>query len=138
MPNRRVWVSACGIPIHAWSVGTFRNIAERWGDLIEVENTTLDPLNFELSCFLVETDWFYRIEEVIELQVAGNVFQVRVKEVDVPLILQGDGEGSVGRHQDVGDALSSTAVGLRQTWPELNTSENNSVLPKTHLSTSPI
>ncbi|KAK8583589.1 hypothetical protein V6N12_067853 [Hibiscus sabdariffa] len=46
MSNRRVWVSVCGIPIHAWSLGTFKNLAERWGDLIELDDTTLDPLNF--------------------------------------------------------------------------------------------
>ncbi|KAK8583595.1 hypothetical protein V6N12_067859 [Hibiscus sabdariffa] len=78
MPNRRVWVSVCGIPIHAWSVGTFKNLAER---------------------------------------VMENVRWVEIR-----------GWG----------ALSSADVGLRQSLPELDTSDDKSVVPNNHMSNSPI
>ncbi|KAK9003648.1 hypothetical protein V6N11_084284 [Hibiscus sabdariffa] len=39
------------------------------GELLEVEESTLNPLNFETTYFLVETYWFYHINEVIDLQV---------------------------------------------------------------------
>ncbi|KAK8583593.1 hypothetical protein V6N12_067857 [Hibiscus sabdariffa] len=78
MPNRRVWVSVCGIPIHAWSAGTFKNLAER---------------------------------------VMENVRWVEIR-----------GWG----------ALSSAGVGLRQSLPEPDTSDDKSVVPETHMSNSPI
>ncbi|KAK8583604.1 hypothetical protein V6N12_067868 [Hibiscus sabdariffa] len=78
MPNQRVWVSVCGIPIHALSVGTFKNLAER---------------------------------------VMENVRWVEIR-----------GWG----------ALSSAGVGLRQSLPEPDTSDDKSVVPETHMSNSPI
>ncbi|KAK8583599.1 hypothetical protein V6N12_067863 [Hibiscus sabdariffa] len=78
MPNQRVWVSVCGIPIHALSVGTFKNLAER---------------------------------------VMQNVRWVEIR-----------GWG----------ALSSAGVGLRQSLPEPDTSDDKSVVPETHMSNSPI
>ncbi|KAK9001912.1 hypothetical protein V6N11_024607 [Hibiscus sabdariffa] len=92
MLNRRVWISACGIPIHAWLVGTFQNLAALWGELVKVGDRTLDPLNFETARFLVETDCFYHIEEIVDFQVEGNVFRVRVMEVDGLLGLTGEEE----------------------------------------------
>ncbi|KAK8583605.1 hypothetical protein V6N12_067869 [Hibiscus sabdariffa] len=78
MPNQRVWVSVCGIPIHAWSVGTFKNLAER---------------------------------------VMENVRWVEIR-----------GWG----------ALSFAGVGLRQSLPEPDTSDDKSVVPETYMSNSPI
>ncbi|KAK9030668.1 hypothetical protein V6N11_032085 [Hibiscus sabdariffa] len=123
MPNRRVWISACGIPIHAWSVGTFQNLAALWGELVKVGDRTLDPLNFETARFLVETDWFYRIEEIVDLQVEGNVFRVRVMEVDGLLGLTGEED--------------SVDLGLRQSVHALDVLE--SMVPETPRNTcSPI
>ncbi|KAK8618126.1 hypothetical protein V6N13_115997 [Hibiscus sabdariffa] len=42
------------------------------GELLEVEESTLNPLNFETTYFLVETYWFYHINEVIDLQVVND------------------------------------------------------------------
>ncbi|KAK8583600.1 hypothetical protein V6N12_067864 [Hibiscus sabdariffa] len=78
MPNQRVWVSVCGIPIHARSVGTFKNLAER---------------------------------------VMENVRWVEIR-----------GWG----------ALSFAGVGLRQSLPEPDTSDDKSVVPETYMSNSPI
>ncbi|KAL4347102.1 hypothetical protein GQ457_17G020660 [Hibiscus cannabinus] len=141
MPNRRVWISACGIPIHAWLVGTFQNLAALWGELVKVGDQTLDPLNFETARFLVETDWFYRIEEIVDLQVEGNVFRVRVMEVDGLLGLTGEEDSGEDRQQDVKDAISPTMcsvdLGLRQSVHALDVSE--SVVPETPRNTgSPI
>ncbi|KAL4319593.1 hypothetical protein GQ457_18G011020 [Hibiscus cannabinus] len=64
LPNRRVWLSAWGIPIHAWSEVTFKRIASLWEDL--------------RAHFLIETDWFAHIDEMIELCLGEYVFPVRV------------------------------------------------------------
>ncbi|KAK8611835.1 hypothetical protein V6N13_131873 [Hibiscus sabdariffa] len=96
-------------------------------------NWTLDPLNFETAHFLVETDWFYRIEEIIDLQVEGNVFWVRVMEVYGLLGLTSEEESGEDRQQDVRDAISSALcsvdLGLRHSVHALNVSEF--VVPET-------
>ncbi|KAL4324936.1 hypothetical protein GQ457_11G028430 [Hibiscus cannabinus] len=68
LPNRRVWVSAWGIPMHAWSEATFKRIAALWGDLVSVDSGTLAPVSFERAHFLIETDRFAHIDEMIEFE----------------------------------------------------------------------
>ncbi|KAK8571742.1 hypothetical protein V6N12_027815 [Hibiscus sabdariffa] len=71
VPNRRVWLFAWGVPMHAWSEVTFKRIVELWGHLISIDNETLAPSLFERArFFFVETDWVSHIDEMIELQLA--------------------------------------------------------------------
>ncbi|KAE8660076.1 Glycolipid transfer protein 1 [Hibiscus syriacus] len=41
--SRRAWLSCKGIPPFVWSHSTFRNNAEKWGQLISIEEGTLNP-----------------------------------------------------------------------------------------------
>ncbi|GAB2286065.1 hypothetical protein Dimus_020489 [Dionaea muscipula] len=36
--EREVWISCYGIPVHAWSVGTFIIIGQHWGEVLRVED----------------------------------------------------------------------------------------------------
>ncbi|KAK9018541.1 hypothetical protein V6N11_001513 [Hibiscus sabdariffa] len=106
IPNRRVWLSACGIPIHAWSKGTFKNITTIWGDLVQVDPRTLAPSSFERSRFQVEKDWVTQIDEHIDLQIEDKVFPIRVVEMEKVIGLKCDcccgiDVGSTGEDTDV-------------------------------------
>ncbi|KAK8532553.1 hypothetical protein V6N12_053990 [Hibiscus sabdariffa] len=85
------------------------------------------------SCDAESEDWFYRIEEIIDLQVEGNVFWVRVMEVYGLLGLTSEEESGEDRQQDVRDAISSALcsvdLGLRHSVHALNVSEF--VVPET-------
>ncbi|KAK9020317.1 hypothetical protein V6N11_054806 [Hibiscus sabdariffa] len=72
------------------------------------------------DCDAESEDWFYRIEEIIDLQVEGNVFRVRIKEIDGLQGFKGEEESGTGRNQDIGGALSSATLGLRQSLPEVD------------------
>ncbi|KAK8660925.1 hypothetical protein V6N13_051831 [Hibiscus sabdariffa] len=80
--NRRAWIACHGIPIHAWSTGTFENIASKWGELISVDEKTVNPGSFSKAMFQVLTERFNRIDEVIELVVDSKKFKVRAVEVE--------------------------------------------------------
>ncbi|KAK8980611.1 hypothetical protein V6N11_063211 [Hibiscus sabdariffa] len=82
MRKKRVWLSACGILIHSWYEGTFKNIAVIWGDLVQVDPRTLAHPSFERSRFQVESDWLIQIDEKIDLQIGDKVFPVRVVEME--------------------------------------------------------
>ncbi|KAL4346648.1 hypothetical protein GQ457_17G018690 [Hibiscus cannabinus] len=71
-----------GVPIHAWSTETFKNIAGLWGELVQVDVETLVPSTFERCHFQVETDWNQQINESIELQLHDQNFQIRVVEFE--------------------------------------------------------
>ncbi|KAK9033093.1 hypothetical protein V6N11_018131 [Hibiscus sabdariffa] len=91
--------------------------------------------------YLSMLDWFYRIEEIVDLQVEVNLFRVRVMEVDGLLGLAGEEESGKDRQQDIRDAISPALclldLGLRQSVHALDVSE--SVVPETLMNTgSPI
>ncbi|KAL4296849.1 hypothetical protein GQ457_12G019510 [Hibiscus cannabinus] len=82
LPNRRVWLSVLGVPIHAWSTETFKNIVGLWGELVQVDVETLVPSTFERCRFQVEIDWNQQINKSIELQIHDQNFLIRVVEFE--------------------------------------------------------
>ncbi|XVF38860.1 hypothetical protein REPUB_Repub20aG0138500 [Reevesia pubescens] len=48
--NRTVWVACYGIPIQAWCLETFQNVAERWGEFLRMDCVTLDCNSFNKGC----------------------------------------------------------------------------------------
>ncbi|KAJ4844867.1 hypothetical protein Tsubulata_004358 [Turnera subulata] len=81
LSNRKVWVRAKGVPLHAWSCGFFHSIVSRFGSLISTapmtENKTridyaflqviiivFKPISWEISALIDETSYQITIEEV--------------------------------------------------------------------------
>ncbi|KAL4283668.1 hypothetical protein GQ457_16G016100 [Hibiscus cannabinus] len=91
--TRCAWVSICGLPMHAWSEGSFKNIAGLWGKFVRIDAVTDEPVSFERSRVLVETGNSGRIDEKVEVEVMGKVFPIRVQEVElvrVPMVEGGN------------------------------------------------
>ncbi|KAL4353219.1 hypothetical protein GQ457_06G009120 [Hibiscus cannabinus] len=56
----------------------------KWGKLIRVEGSTMEPQSFERAMFFIKSDKMDRIEEMVEVKTSeGLVVQVRVQEVEV-------------------------------------------------------
>ncbi|KAK9033174.1 hypothetical protein V6N11_018211 [Hibiscus sabdariffa] len=84
--NRRVWLTMYGIPVDAWVDRTFENIASLWGNFVRIDGETSDAVSFERALVLIETDWLCNIDEVIDLEVEGENFEVRVVETDMDAV----------------------------------------------------
>ncbi|KAK8704940.1 hypothetical protein V6N13_048552 [Hibiscus sabdariffa] len=65
--SRSVWLSVVGLPMHLWSKESFHCIAQLWGELIKVENATIEPCSFERARFLIETHCLEWVEETVDL-----------------------------------------------------------------------
>ncbi|OMO62744.1 hypothetical protein COLO4_32924 [Corchorus olitorius] len=65
--SETAWVSCFGVPIHAWNPTTFKNIAELWGDLVSLNESTLFLKYFSKGVMLLMTDQQDKIEETIVL-----------------------------------------------------------------------
>lgn len=39
--ERFVWISCFGMPLQAWSKQTFKDIGNKWGEFIQVDDSTL-------------------------------------------------------------------------------------------------
>ncbi|XVF28891.1 hypothetical protein REPUB_Repub15cG0071900 [Reevesia pubescens] len=79
---RVIWVACYGIPIHAWTLQTFKNIAERWGDFIQMDSVTLEMKGFSKGCMQISTKLLNKIEEAFDLQVGDNRFPVKAIEIN--------------------------------------------------------
>ncbi|XVF04709.1 hypothetical protein REPUB_Repub05bG0108400 [Reevesia pubescens] len=79
---RPVWVACYGIPIHAWDLKTFQNIAANWGDFIRMDCVSLQMNSFSKGCMQIMSSIETRIDEVIKLQVGDDMFNIRVVELN--------------------------------------------------------
>ncbi|XP_039039105.1 uncharacterized protein LOC120176861 [Hibiscus syriacus] len=80
--SRRAWLSCKGIPPFVWSPSTFRNLVGKWGELISIEDETLNPGSFDRALFQVITNQQARVEEIVELRVGDRTFSVFVSEFE--------------------------------------------------------
>ncbi|KAL4377706.1 hypothetical protein GQ457_02G029470 [Hibiscus cannabinus] len=78
-----VWLSVLGVPMQFWSQDTFRNVAQLWGSLVLLDESTMDPKSFEQARLLIETKHWDRIMETIEVDCDGRLVPVRVQELEV-------------------------------------------------------
>ncbi|KAL4353484.1 hypothetical protein GQ457_06G014730 [Hibiscus cannabinus] len=75
--SRSVWLSVLGVPMQFWSQDTFRNVAQLWGSLVRLDESTMDPKSFEQAGLLIETKHWDRIMETIEVDCDGRLVPVR-------------------------------------------------------------
>ncbi|XVF18899.1 hypothetical protein REPUB_Repub11eG0063200 [Reevesia pubescens] len=80
--GRVIWVACYGIPIHAWTLETFQNIAEGWGDFVQMDSVTLEMNGFNKGCMQINTTLLSRIEESFDLQVGDKLFPVKAIEIN--------------------------------------------------------
>ncbi|KAE8657379.1 hypothetical protein F3Y22_tig00116995pilonHSYRG00008 [Hibiscus syriacus] len=78
----RAWLSCRGIPPFVWSHSTFRNIAKKWGELIFIEEGTLNPGSFDRALFHIIIKCKARVEESIDLVVGERIVSVFVSEFE--------------------------------------------------------
>ncbi|KAE8723965.1 hypothetical protein F3Y22_tig00011079pilonHSYRG00091 [Hibiscus syriacus] len=80
--SRRAWLSCKGIPPFVWCHSAFRNIAEKWGALISIDEGTVNPGSFDRACFQIITNRKDRLEESCVLKVGEQSFTVFVPEFE--------------------------------------------------------
>ena len=88
--TRQVWIAVYGVPMHGWTEANFKEIAEIWGRLIQLEEKTDSTDNFESMKMLIASDHFYRIEGDVLLQIEDMGYRVFVSEIgSYPAVAKG-------------------------------------------------
>ncbi|KAE8676506.1 receptor-like protein kinase-like [Hibiscus syriacus] len=82
MECRRVWLVCEGVPFHVWNWDTFKNIADKWGLLLAIDESCQSPSSFDRAKFQVLTKADARIDVMVELKVGDNFFKVMVHEIE--------------------------------------------------------
>ncbi|KAE8731840.1 Small nuclear ribonucleoprotein family protein [Hibiscus syriacus] len=82
MECRRVWLVCEGVPFHAWNWDTFKNITDKWGLLLAIDESCQSPSSFDRAKIHVLTKADARIDAMVELKVGDNFFKVMVHEIE--------------------------------------------------------
>ncbi|WRX12277.1 hypothetical protein QQP08_004764 [Theobroma cacao] len=77
---RRCWLSCSGIPIHAWNMYSFYNIAQMCGDFIHLGNDTMKLESFERAAMLIIPSSLQTIDECIHLTLGIQIYLINVQE----------------------------------------------------------
>ncbi|GJU76446.1 nucleotide-binding alpha-beta plait domain-containing protein [Tanacetum coccineum] len=85
--GRIVWVEVEGVPFKLWSGNTFKRLAAKWGDLLDVDQ---DVSSFHSKRLCLFTKNYMNIHETFKILFRGKVFWIRAKEVPgwVPELLE--------------------------------------------------
>ncbi|CAI9280983.1 unnamed protein product [Lactuca saligna] len=73
-----MWVDVEGVPLHAWSKLAFRQILDKWGLIVHLDDNIGEDVY--KSCVCILTSSFDIIFEVIKVIVDGEVFPILIKE----------------------------------------------------------
>lgn len=107
--ERYVWLECYGLPLNAWNVQSFRAIANKWGQFLEVDNDTLTGNSFEKGKVLIVTENAKKIEDQIQLVVNGKEYMVRVEEVDSFRVIEPDRSISMESSMEKDDEMDKTS-----------------------------
>lgn len=83
MEERFIWLACYGMaPLNAWSNPTFKEIGEKWGNFLKIDEDTLKESSYVKARILIATDQIEKLEGYIDLCIDGVKYTVRVTEED--------------------------------------------------------
>ncbi|GJS41595.1 RNA-directed DNA polymerase, eukaryota [Tanacetum coccineum] len=77
--ERIAWIDIEGVPLHAWSFETFFRIGKKWGEMLNIEDTSVASFGRKRVCILTKNP--VSILESFKIIVKGKVFMIRAKEL---------------------------------------------------------
>ncbi|GJX74901.1 RNA-directed DNA polymerase, eukaryota [Tanacetum coccineum] len=77
--ERIAWIDIEGVPLHAWSFETFFRIGKKWGEMLNIEDTSVASFGRKRVYILTKNP--VSILESFKIIVKGKVFMIRAKEL---------------------------------------------------------
>ena len=79
--TRRTWIECYGIPLHAWSKGNLKKVAEVWGSMVWLDRFTEEMKSLSVAKILIDTCMWQQIQGWVVLKISGCCFDIYVNEV---------------------------------------------------------
>ncbi|GMP52740.1 hypothetical protein CsSME_00018444 [Camellia sinensis var. sinensis] len=81
--ERIVWLSCYGVPPNLWSFNTFNSIGRQWGQVIELDDNTLQLKNLQCGKVRIATSCMESINASIILDCKGVFYPVKICEEQI-------------------------------------------------------
>jgi hypothetical protein len=78
--DRSIWIRVYGVPVHAWRENFFKKILECTGEVIVLDDDTLNKRRFDYARVLVRTSALSFINQVEKVKIDEDFFVVRMLE----------------------------------------------------------
>ncbi|WJX34865.1 hypothetical protein P8452_22933 [Trifolium repens] len=78
--TRKLWLRLYGVPLHAWGLKFFQEIASRCGVFIAMDSVTASQSRFDVARISIDSSLLGFIDFVIKIRIQGALFKVRVVE----------------------------------------------------------
>ncbi|CAL5340797.1 unnamed protein product [Camellia sinensis] len=75
--ERGVWLSCYGVPLNLWSSDTFKKIGGLWGEVIRLDEETINQLSFKCGRIKIVTSCMGYINSVVQVRCSGRNYPVR-------------------------------------------------------------
>lgn len=80
--ERFVWLSCYGMPLNAWAFPTFKEIGNKWGQFLQVDESTLNCSSYVCAKILIATNQIHKVEGCLDLIVDKLKYSISVIEED--------------------------------------------------------
>ncbi|KAL4286559.1 hypothetical protein AHAS_Ahas19G0098300 [Arachis hypogaea] len=126
--KQRVWLECFGVPLHIWSVETFKTIGGLWGDVIACDQRTELCSSFTVGRVQIDTCVKDIIQEWIHITVGTEGFDILIKKIGHETCNLIDSENSEARdetlHLDHGSTSKKSGLDI---WPSQKAESWNGV-----------
>lgn len=78
--TRRTWIELFGFPPHGWKPENIIKIAEIWGDVVCLNEESVDVKSLEVACVLVDTPHMSCIDDEVNFHLQGETYRFKVLE----------------------------------------------------------
>ncbi|KAE8665037.1 hypothetical protein F3Y22_tig00112699pilonHSYRG00082 [Hibiscus syriacus] len=78
--ERVTWIKLFGVSLHCWNHGTFKMIAEQWGECLAMGENTFQAMGCEEMTILITTSRKESIDEIVDLEASRDIFKIRAVE----------------------------------------------------------
>ncbi|KAE8715614.1 Glycosyl hydrolase family 10 protein / carbohydrate-binding domain-containing protein isoform 2 [Hibiscus syriacus] len=105
--ERVTWIKLFRVPLHCCNHGTFKRIAEQWGECLAMGENAFQAMGCEEMTILIATSRKESIDEVVDLEAGRDIFKIRVVEQPTSR------SDNAGRKQEEKEATAMESV---QSW----------------------
>ncbi|XP_058774259.1 uncharacterized protein LOC131648526 [Vicia villosa] len=78
--SKVVWISIFGVPVVAWSVDFFKQLAERFGSFICLDAQTENEDSYDIARIMISVEREVSIPERVVVNIDGNDFTLMIRE----------------------------------------------------------
>lgn len=108
--TRRTWIELFGLPPYGWKPENITDIAQIWGEVVCLNEETVEVKSLEAACVLVDTPPMRLIDDVVNFHLEDMTYKIKVLESRMTLnTFSSSGSEDTSEENTISDPLVAHA-----------------------------